>query len=66
MEGVFQNKAAWDVMFNYEGEKWAFDLVEYLLRKILSKEDATACKIWPTDDVIWREPSRVYWSSSRT
>ena len=39
MGAVSKNKVARDVMFNYEGEKWAFDLVEYLMRRFLPKGD---------------------------
>ena len=36
---VSKNKVARDVMLNYEGEKWAFDLVEYLMRRFSPKGD---------------------------
>ena len=39
MGAVSKNKVARDVMLNYEGEKWAFDLVEYLIRRFSPKEN---------------------------
>ena len=37
MGAVSKNKLARDVMLNYEGKKWALDLVEYLMRRFLMK-----------------------------